>query len=87
MLTHSINKEPADWYLGMKIIQEFDSEGKLLSATLTQESYIAQLCKMNGIDIVTLRLFFLYIFFMKILDEYFLFSTAGALIFVTVLGL
>ena len=49
-LEHTVNKEPADWYVGMRIEQEIQN-GKLISATLSQEPYIKQICKSNGIAI------------------------------------
>ena len=47
-LKHTINKEPADWYLGVKLVQHC-SGNVLHSVDLTQQSYIEQICKANGI--------------------------------------
>ena len=49
-LKHTVNKEPADWYLGMKIDQEVVN-GTLVSCTLSQNAYMKQACKANGVDI------------------------------------
>ena len=49
-LKHTVQKEPADWYLGMKISQEI-SNGRLDAVTITQQSYMEQICKSNGVDI------------------------------------
>ena len=54
-LKHTINPEPADWYLGMKIEQNIDSSGTLLDCKLSQPAYIEQLCKKNGISLTGLK--------------------------------
>ena len=48
-LKHTFNKEPADWYLGMRIDQNI-VQGRLESVKLSQHSYMEQICKQNGIS-------------------------------------
>ena len=48
-LKHTIDAKPASWYLGMKIDQFISSSGVLDSVKLSQNSYIEQLCKSNGV--------------------------------------
>ena len=51
VLKHTVQKEPADWYLGMKFTQEIGRDGLLNSVVITQRPYMEQICKSNGVDI------------------------------------